>query len=153
MNTPSGPIILRRREGGFYQGFAVASGRLVIGIAVLLFLLWQLLVADYPYTWFLLLVALFFVASSALYWWRQGRRIQQLELRPGGLLRIGYPMGQREFRHDALGWVKVYADRVSFMHAEVEHELRGLDTKLNTRLDQLVSRLEGLGVAVSDRRD
>ncbi len=144
-----GPVRIRRGGGGFYQSFVVASGRLMLAIGVLGFLLFQSLTTDYPYVWFLIALVAFVTILAGAHWLKLGWRIEDLELRPAGWLRIRYPLGQREFSADALEWVKVYPNRVSFGHAGREFEIRGIESEL----DALVHRLGELGVNCSDRRD
>lgn len=144
-----GTIRLRRDEGGIYQGFIVASGRLVLASVVLVFLIHQALTTDYSYVWFLIALVASVMVFSGVHWLKLGRRVQEIELRPGGMLRIRYPLGQREFSSDALGWVKVYRGRVVIGQDGDEYELRGVDASL----DPLVRRLAELGVEISDRRD
>jgi hypothetical protein len=144
-----GPVRIRRGDGGLYQSFVVASGRLILAVVVLAFLLFQALTSDYPYIGFLVALVVFVTILASTHWWKLGQRIETLELRPGGLLRVGYPLGQREFSSDDLEWVKVYPGRVSFGHDGREYEIRGIDTGL----DALVDRLGELDVECSDRRD
>ena len=144
-----GPVRIRRGGGGVDQSFVVASGRLILAIAVLGFLLFQSLTTDYPYVWFLIALVAFVTILAGAHWWKLGLRIEKLELLTTGLLRIGYPLGQREFSADALEWVKVYPDRVSFGHDGRAFEIRGIESGL----DALVRRLGEMGVNCSDRRD
>ena len=147
--SKSGSVRLHRGDGGFYQGFVVAVGRFGLALVVLVFLIFQAFTGEYPYVGFLIALvgSVAIIAGVQLY--RIGRRIERLELRPKGLLRISYPLGQREFSTDDVEWFKVYAGRVSFRHIEREYEMRGIESGL----DALVARLDELGVTVSDRRD
>jgi hypothetical protein len=144
-----GSVHLHRGDGGFYQGFVVATGRFGLALVVLIFLIVQAFTGEYPQVGFLIALVGSVAIISGVHLYRIGRRVERLELRPTGLLRISYPLGQREFRTDDVEWVKIYPRHVRFAHAGSEYEIRGVESGL----DALVGRLNELGVTVSDRRD